>query len=161
MKTKHLMTLLVLALFLFSCDSESRNEEQMNLDVDVEFSIADTNGNDLLNPENENSYNHEAIKLFYKTDGVYQEFYDGNLDLPRNINIYQHTDTYRATIFLNHSASEEQPETLIQWNENNADTIKCEIYRTSSVERIDKVWLNNQLVWDSTNNTAPYFELTK
>lgn len=145
---------------LFSCNSRD-NEEQMNLDVGVEFSIADINGNDLLNPENENSYNHEAIKLFYKTDGVYQEFYDVNLDLPRNINIYQHTDTYRATIFLNHSASEEQPETLIQWNENNVDTIKCEIYRTSSVERIDKVWLNNQLVWDSTNNTALYFELIK
>lgn len=156
---KSLVTIIII-LVLSSCSSDD-SKEQFNLDVGFEFSITDNEGNDLLNPDNSNSYNHSEIKLFYKKNGVYEEVFDENLDYSRNIKIYKHIDKYRIGIVLNHSVEEVQPETVIRWNESESDTIKCEFYQTNSLIRIDKVWLNNTLIWNSTNNSEPYFELIK
>lgn len=156
---KSLVTILII-MILSSCNSDDR-KEHFNLDVGIEFSITDSEGNDLLNPENSNSYNHSDIKLFYKKNGVYDEVFNKNLDHPRNIKIYKHIDNYRIRITLNHIIEETQPETLIKWNENDSDTIKAEFNRTNSSTIIKKTWLNDSLIWDSTSNSEPYFELNR
>ena len=153
-------TIVFLTIFtmLSGCKSDD-NSEQINLDVAFEFSVVNNEGNDLLNPENQNYFNHSNIKLFYKVDGEYKEVYDENLDNPKNFLIFKHETEYRIRIFLNYSTKEIQPETMIQWGENKSNIIKAEFYRTSSLVRFDKVWLDGSLIWDSASNSEPYYKL--
>src|SRR5690606_16006177 len=158
---KPLITFLIIAL-LSSCSSDDI-KEQFNLDVGFEFSIKDSEGNDLLNPQNPNSFNEPDIKLFYLVNGEVNEVYDGNMDYPRNFVIHEYppTSEYRIGVFLNHAETEELPITYIKWNETDTDTLKCEIYRTNSLTKITKLWLNDVQIWTSSDNTEPYFELIK
>lgn len=155
-------TIVLLTIFtmLFGCNSDDIIN-QASLDTGFEFSVVDNEGNDLLNPENPNHFSHSNIKLFYKENGRYKEVYDANLDYPRNFLIFKHETKYRIRIFLNDSENETQPETMIQWNENKSNIIKAEFYRTSSLVRFNKVWLNDNLIWDSANNSEPYYKLIK
>lgn len=158
---KTLILIMAFTMFL-GCDSEG-GEEQFVYDVAFEFDIKDSEGNDMLNPENPNSFDESAIKLFYLIEGNVTEVYDGNMDYPRNFRIYEYppASAYRIVIFLNHSETEEFPITYIKWNETDTDTISSEIYRTSSLVKIQKVWLNDEPIWNSSSNSEPYFELIK
>lgn len=155
--------ILILALFAFiGCDTDE-GEEQVDIAVAINFSIRDSEGNDLLNPNNPNSFDESEVKLFYLIDGNLTEVYDGNKHSPRNftMNEYPPASEYRMTIFVNHSKTEEYPITYIKWNETDTDTIKTEIYRTGSLTEIRKAWFNGELVWESSYNSEPYFELIK
>ncbi len=153
--------ILILAIaFLGGCTSDE-NLQQFVLATSIQFSVSDAEGNDLLDPENPDSYKHSDIKLYYKKEGKYEEVYEGHLDSPRKINIYKHIKEYRIGVSLNDSEKEMQPETLIKWNENETDTVKCEVYRAEGIVRVVKVWLNGSLIWDAESETEPYFAMTK
>ncbi|WP_086478479.1 MULTISPECIES: hypothetical protein [Arenibacter] len=158
---KYLISFLIIPL-LYSCSSDD-GKEQFVYDVSVEFSVKDSEGNDLLNPENSNSFDESEIKLFYLINGEVNEVYDGNMDHPRNfvINEYPPASEYRIGVFLNYSETEEQPTTYIKWNETDTDTLKCEVYRTNSLTKITKLWLNDEQIWTSSDGTVPYFEILK
>ena len=145
---------------LFGCSSDD-SQEQFNFDVGFEFSVTDNEGNDLLNPENPNSFNESDIKLFYLINGETVEFYDDNLDYPRNFLIYQNSDSYRIRVFLNYSETEELPETYIQWSKTDSDTIKSEINRSDTYVKIQKVLLNDNIIWNSSDNSEPYYQIVK
>lgn len=99
-----------------------------------------------------NAYNHEDIKLFYILDGRELEVFDSNLDQPKGFFIYNQGAEYRMTVFPNVDKNEEYPETIIQWTENDQDTVKCSIERGPNMEVCRQVWLNERLVWESYNN---------
>ncbi|WP_242085481.1 hypothetical protein [Aestuariivivens sediminis] len=155
---KTLISIIAL-IALFNCSSDEGG--QFSLDVSFEFGIKDSEGNDLLNPENPNAFKESEIKLFYVINGNTEEVYDGNLDYPRHFLIYQYYDQYRIRVFLNHSETENIPVTYIQWNEMDTDTIKNEMNRSDTFVKIQKVWLNDNLIWDTVNKSEPYFELLK
>jgi len=152
--------LILTFITLFGCSSND-NQEQFNFDVGFEFSVTDNEGNDLLNPDNPNSFNESDIKLFYLINEETVEVYDNNLDYPRNFLIYQNSDSYRIRIFLNYSETEELPETYIQWSETDSDTIKSEINRSNTYVKIQKVWLNDNIIWNSSDNSEPYYQIVK
>ena len=153
-------TIVLLTIFtmLFGCNSEEIIKAD-DLYTGFEFSVVDNQGNDLLNPENQNYLSHSNIKLFYKENGQYKEVYNANLDYPRNFLIFKHKTEYRIRIFLNDSENETQPEKMIQWNENKSNIIKAEFYRTNSLVRFNKVWLDDNLIWDYASNSEPYYKL--
>lgn len=153
--------MMILTLFTFLGCSSDEGEEQYNFDIGFEFSVKDSEGNDLLNPENPNSFNQSKIKLFYLINGNSIEVYDRNKDYPRNFLIYKKENVYRIKIFVNHSETEEIPTTYIQWNEADTDTLSSEIFRTNSLVKIEKVWLNEELIWTLSNSTEPYYEIIK
>jgi hypothetical protein len=158
---RNLLAIVVIAL-LCSCSSDD-SPEQFVYDVGVEFSIKDSQGNDLLNPENENTLNSSEIKLFYVVNGAVEEVYDGNMDYPRNYVIYDYAPVseYRISVFLNNADTEAQPITYIQWNATDTDTLRSEIYRRNNLVKIKTLWLNNELIWSDEDGTEPYFELVK
>jgi hypothetical protein len=79
---KNIIIYLVVTLAFTTCN---KNENDMfNLDRAIEISIKDSHGNDLLNPNNENSFQNNDIKLFYVIDNKSVEVYNPNNDYPRN-----------------------------------------------------------------------------
>lgn len=88
---------ILIATTFFGCSSDE-GKEQFNLDVGFELSIKDSEGNDLLNPANPNSFNKSELRLFYLIDGNIIEVYDANMDYPRNFMIYQGASGYRIGI---------------------------------------------------------------
>lgn len=143
-----------------SDDSDSM--QQFNLYAGLEFSVHNSENEDLLNPENPDGLDIDAIRLFYLVDGKTVEVYDSNMDYPRNFRIYQHQDEYRIGISLNHTETEQKPVTYIQWNESDRDTIEVTYDRTQDALLQNRIWLNGQQIWERGDNSVdPYFVLEK
>ncbi|MFV0247685.1 MAG: hypothetical protein ACK5H1_01820 [Tenacibaculum sp.] len=89
-------TIILAFTTLFSCNS-GYDKEQFNLSLNpsFEFSIQYNEGNDLLDPQDSNAFNHSNIKLYYKENREFNEVYNINLDYPRNIKIYKNYSKYR------------------------------------------------------------------
>ncbi|WP_321299679.1 hypothetical protein [Marinifilum fragile] len=155
---KYLFTIAI-ALLLFACSSDDE-QHVAHFGLSFDFSVLDSDGNDLLNPNNENSFKESDIKLYYLINGEKKEVYNPNMDSPRNFFIYQEgSDAYRIRIFLNDTESEEKTITYILWNNIDSDTISAEVYRNSkyNLTRMEKVWFNGQLIYELTDNTTESF----
>jgi len=155
---KSLFILLPIAFVLFSC--HKKNDDKTIIDTSIAISLKDNNGNDLLNPNNPNSYNTNTIKILYEIDGTQIEFYDSKLDYPKGYYIYKHENEYRIVIFPNDNDSQANPITYIKWNDIDTDTIKCKVDRKHNSEICTKVWYNGNLVWNNYD-TERFFTITK
>lgn len=154
----------LIALVFFACDKENETDSQQlyNLAVGMEFSLFNSNGEDLLDPNTPSNIKEEDIKIFYLINGEYQEVYEQHLDNPRMFRIYQHENEYRVAVFPNFEESEETPITLIQWNELETDTIAISLRRNNNAVIQDNIWLNGNLIWSIGDNTVnPYFVIQK
>ncbi len=119
------------------------------------ISLKNNAGEDLLNPDNPNSYKKRDIKTYYLIDG--EQTRAGQYD-----NFYEDEDgVFRYGVMVNYEGSDEYPITYIDWNETDRDTIKSEIYRTKNQTRAIKFWYNGELVWDAENGNAPEFTIIK
>lgn len=154
--------LILAATMLFACSKSNEIEEQQyNLEVGLEFSVFNSQNEDLLNPENPNHLDVADIKLFYVINGEKQEVYDPNLDSPRNFRIFKHENEYRIGVSLNHETSGKTM-TYLQWNESDVDTIEATIKKTQNSLYSDEIWLNGIHIWERGDNTIdPYFILVK
>lgn len=151
---------LMLTVLLLGCNN-SDDESQFSLGNVIELGVKDNNGVDLLNPNNPESFNESDIRLFYLINGNIEEVNNPTADSPRGFLIFEQNESNRIRIFLNYSESEELPITYVQWDETDTDTLKCKIRRTSSLVTAEKVWLNDELIWDESSNTEPYYEMIK
>ncbi|MBE9466761.1 MAG: hypothetical protein IMY72_00400 [Bacteroidetes bacterium] len=151
---------LVISIFLLSaCQKEESN--QFNLDTSFSMSVLDKNNNDLLNPNNNNSFKEENIKILYLIDGEKIEVNKPMLDYPKGFRIFEHENEYRIAIFPNNESILKFPITYIIWNSTERDTIKCEIQGTDKSEICKKIWYNGALTWDSSENKERFFEIKK
>lgn len=159
------MKRIVVILSLISCISCEKSDDvtdQYNLDVGIEFSIQNSNNEDLLDPQTPEHINTNQIKLFYLLEGKKQEVYDSNMDNPRNFLIYKHENEYRIGITPNFSEESSKPVTYIQWNDADIDTIEVSYERTPRAVIQKEIWLNGDLIWERSNNqNDPFFVLTK
>lgn len=167
-QTRKLAFLIILTVATFSflacskSDESDEMDEQFNIDAKLEFSVFNTQIEDLLNPENPNHLNTSNIKILYVINDEIQEVYDPNTDNPRNFMLYKHESEYRIKIFLNHSETADKPITYIQWNDSDTDTIEVSYQRTQNAILQNIIWLNGEQIWERGNNTVdPYFVLTK
>jgi len=158
---KNLLIILI-ATVLFACSKSNEMEDQYNLNVGLEFSVLNSQNEDLLNPITPNHLDITKIKLFYVINGEKQEVNNPNMDYPRNFRIFKHENEYRIAVFLNHTETSEKPITYIQWSDNDIDTIEVAIKRTQNSILQDEIWLNGIHVWERGDNTIdPYFVLIK
>lgn len=151
---------------LFSCSKSNESEIPYgtNLDRGINFSVFNTENEDLLNPENPNHLDVSKIKLFYVIDGIEKEFYNPNLDNPRNIFIFEDEteNVYKIGIVLNDTETSERPITYIRWNDVDSDTVEATYERAPGAILKNKVWLNGEQVWERGDNTIDaYFILIK
>lgn len=156
---KKLFFICLITFLLISCSSDEPTVEGFSFDVGVSIKVTNSNNEDLLDPNTQNSYNKDEIKIFNKVDGKLVEVYDGFKNAPRNFIIEkeQNGNQYLITVFLNNDKDEKFPETYIQWNKDNTDIIKAEFSRTKNSVAKKTVWLNGKEI----SNVTPYFIISK
>lgn len=155
-----LIIFIAFALMISSCKKES--DYTFNKDIKIEILLSDDEGEDLFNPESFFYYNKVSIKIFYLIDGQEVEMNNERLTPPRNFFLNYVQDRHRMQLYPNHDATEEFPVTLIKWNSSETDTIKCSFDRSSSTIICNKIWLNDELVWELTSlNQNRSFEIIK
>jgi hypothetical protein len=164
---KKLLIILIITTLL-GCDKSDNSDNSneliygYNIDVSIEFSVLNSQNEDLLNPENPNHLDVKKIKLFYIIDGEKKGIYNTFMDNPRNFRVYEHENEYRIGVSLNLTETSEKPITYIQWNDTDTDTIEVTIKRTPHSTLSEEIWLNGMHVWERGNNTIdPYFVLRK
>jgi len=152
--------LVLLAIFsFFGCNKTTENSTV--LDVGFEFSVFNTQNEDLLDPATNNYYDEKEIKLFYEVDGEVKEVFLADMDYPRNFLVYKHANEYRIRVFMNHTETSEKPLTYIKWNDSDTDTIEATFERSRNDPKKRKVWLNGAEIWDWTQNEEEYYKMLK
>lgn len=157
---RNLIFLLLMITLLVSCNSNDANNGKnfYALETGLDFRVVSPEGIDLLNPNNENSFLTETIKIYYLIDGDVQEIYNSNLSLPRNFKIVSPEDSgieeYYMSIFLNNSVPEDAI-TYVEWNETDTDTIRANFNNGNNHSILTKAWYNEELVFDESINTLP------
>ncbi|WBL22970.1 hypothetical protein [Zunongwangia sp. HRR-M8] len=159
MRSKILLGLLI-AFLTIGCSQERPGADTFNLDVAVEITVENQRGENLLDPSHPNSINSDEIKLYYVENGKAQEVYDETSDLPRSFVVFKSGDEYRMRIVQNYS-DEEEPLTLVQWNERDIDTIKSEFLKGDRYIIQDKIYYNGKLSWSSSDSFEPHFGVVK
>lgn len=125
------------------------------ISLDANISLKNNAGEDLLDPDNPNSYKKRDIKTYHLIDGEQKRA--GQYD-----NLYEDEEgVFRYSVIVNYEGNDEYPITYIDWNETDRDTIKYEIYRTNNQTRAIKFWYNGELIWDAENENAPEFTIIK
>lgn len=159
--TNKRISIVLLFLFLLTTSCSKDQNSQFIVDTAVNITVKNRDGVDLLNPDNSVAFQENSVRVFYVKDGKAEEVNEPNLDYPKGFRIYKHESEYRITVFPNDLKSEEFPVTLIQWAEDNVDSIKCEIVRESNREQCVKVWFNDSLSWEIHSNDDRFFEIVK
>lgn len=164
---KKLLIILTITTF-FACDSKDDDKELNSyVNTSIGFSVFNTEGEDLLDPETPNHIDTSKMKLFYVVNGVPQEFYQANLDNPRNIVVYkkeekQSTNAYSIGVIMNDSEQTGKSITYIQWNEKDTDTIEATYARGKTYIYPKDVWFNGKLVSGDTKfKESTYVRLIK
>ena len=157
-----IIALIILAVFV-SCSKNNDDEPQNQYSINrgVEISLKNSNGEDLLDPNNPNGYKAEEIKLYYLINGEKQEVFDPNMDNPRNFLIYNHDSEYRIGISLNDTDSDTRPITYVEWNEIETDTLQAAFFKTENTIEVIKTWFNGELKWDGSNGQDNFFTIVK
>lgn len=146
-----------LVLFISSCSQEGQ-PQFATVDMMAFITVLDEQGNNLLDPKQEGFYSSKDIKIFYERNGKLVEFYESNLDMPRNFRIDppEFDRDYIMAIVLN------SKKTVIQWNEMESDTIQAEIYDNGASIIVRKVYHNGELKWNGeTAKTGRGFTIIK
>ena len=156
------LLIILTATLLFSCDKSDEPIKGIIVDTAIEFSVLNSQNEDLLNPETPNHIDTEGIKLFYVIDGETQGVYDSSRNYPRNFLVFKHENTYRIRVFLNDADTADKSVTYIQWNDNDTDTIEAIFKRPTNGILVEKIWLNGEHIWERGDNTTDaYLVLTK
>jgi hypothetical protein len=147
------INLILALLFLIGCDKQITSE---NFDVGIDILIFDQHGNDLLDLNDPNFIDLSEVKIFYIINNQILEQYEPNLDCPSKICLVSELGRNSASLFPNHSEKEEFPVTLIKWNNEKTDTVKCHFIRNDGNVTCDKVWYNG--VQKFPNDAIPGFQ---
>lgn len=138
-----------------SCNKDDDDCGCTIISLDTNISLKNAAGEDLLDPNNPNSYKESQIKTYYLIDGEEkiadtEEFIFEDID-----------GIYRLRVFVNSKGNDEFPITYIDWNETDRDTIKSEIYKTDNNTTAINIWYNDELKWGAENLSAREFTIIK
>jgi len=158
------LLIMIAAITLFACNKP--NDDLLvssYIGSSFEFSVFNSQNEDLLDPATPNHYDASEIKLFYLIDGEIKEVYNPTADFPRNYRIEKRENEYRIVLFLNHPDASDTTFTYIQWNNNDKDTIETVYQRFGSSALKGKVWLNGLEIYDLAKNAfeIEYYKLIK
>lgn len=154
---KKLMHLLGACIVFVCASCETRGVDccAMPNENNLALRISSPQGIDLLNPNNENAFVSDNIRLYYKIGDQVTQFYDG-----ADIAFYyavitpesSGTDSYYITLSMN-MATDENATTYIKWNETDTDTIVAN-YAGKSPKHPVKVWYNGSVIIDESVQTV-------
>lgn len=157
MKTFHSVTCVLFGFILFSCSDDTVHDFTFP-DTRVELNLSAPDGTDLLNPDNDEALTKRDISVYYM-DNIEG---DNKQRLPQNALLIQNDSThlYKLTISVNDQTSKGYSYTTIKWGNLGEDTIKCTITDPYKIKQIDKLWINELLMWEPRNGER-IFHLVK
>ena len=145
---------------MISCQNTEDDSSYDNIYTHIEFSIKNDVNEDLLDPNNANAIDTSKINIYYIKDGIKTLYYKSNYTYPKGYLIFEHENEFRIKIFTDYSTDKDT--TIIEWSENDADTVEVLYKKTANSILKEKVWLNGEQVWELGNNTVDaFFVLTK
>lgn len=147
---KQLVYLATILLLLTAC-SKKEPQNKDNIDTAIRVIVKNEQGENLMDTLTPGAYRYETIQIYWEVDGVWKKFYEPLFDHPKGFEVY--TDWNPPMMFISESYigtdTIPYPGTLIQWNENDADTIRCEFRITPYSISCTKVWVNGEPTWGS------------
>jgi len=157
---KNAVVILVL-LACFSCETSSN--DAVVVDIRIDMTIEDRQGNDLLNPETENSIQQDDIRVYYEIDGKKETYLschkDKNviLDNPAGFLIYPEDalGKFQLSVFSNPTQGEAI--TIIELEGHDDVTLKAQVSRENGNTIVRKVWYQGNLVWPTETNNGPAY----
>jgi hypothetical protein len=130
-------------LLLISC-SNDKQCSCSNIDIGVTIFLKDSQGVNLLNTAN---YNSDDFKVYYEIDGQKIEVNNPLLDASRGFVINDWTNPISMGVALNDVIADIPTITYIEWNNSDTDTLITTYERTENSVVWDRLWLNDELVW--------------
>ncbi len=154
--------LLVISFFLtfFACIKTGAGTV---IDNNVSISVLDSEGNDLLDPENPDHLDLAQIKVYYELNGVKTEINRSNLDAPKMFiliepSAYMDLNYYSIGLFMNiEDKSSDITVTYLEWNPNRTDVFKSKLNRpkrSNASVFLSKAWLNDELICGGNEDTG-------
>ncbi|MCX2744045.1 hypothetical protein OO013_09225 [Mangrovivirga sp. M17] len=120
-----------------------------NVSVAVDLTVKNSQGLDLLDPANEESYKFEDMKLYYYDGNQKTEIYESKLTYPRNLMLFKTESEHQLRVFAGRVAKGTTSASyILEWNETEQDSIVCHYLNTESTLRVEKVWFEGKVVWD-------------
>lgn len=139
------------------------------IDLGIDMIILNEQGENLLEISNDKKIVQDSIKIFYIENGIEKEFYESNLDFPRNFYIYD-DDEYRKVfrVFLTNDLSlTGMRRVIVKWNSKDQDIIDGHVVRKeiangrSEAFYCDTVWVNGILKFPNEEFTCRKFIFVK
>ncbi|MBS3993084.1 MAG: hypothetical protein KGZ87_05150 [Bacteroidetes bacterium] len=161
-------TLLMILAFtvLVACSNDDENMNGFNLENQVYLSIKNSDGQNLLDASTENSFNINAIRLYYLIDN---EPVEVTIENGYNMGSTELTSDKLLKVFTNPSSSNIIEKTseydvveniaYLALSETEIDTIKTYSKSGQNYFLVSKVWYNGELVWE--RETGGVIEIIK
>ncbi len=152
---KKLILSLVLISSLVSCNNDTEETVNFYIDNNFDLLVESSDGTDLLDPSNSNSYNQKNLSIYYILNGEKKQT-DYSIVLLEN----GETKQYALRVMQYNYASSDVI-TYIKWDETNTDVIKTNYKSGNNYVVCSKISYNDEVVYDQDNGiyaTSPFGE---
>lgn len=151
---------------LAACSQDDEDMNRFNLENQIYLSLKNSDGQNLLDTETENSININDIQLYYLIDN---EPVEVTIENGYNMGSIELTSDKLLKVFTNPSSSNIVEETsefhiveniaYLKLSETDTDTIKTHSKSSQNYFLLSKVWYNDELVWE--RETGGVIEIMK
>jgi hypothetical protein len=145
---KKLLLLLFIGALFYSCN---KNEECCTIiDVGIFVKYLDDEGTNIL--DTTEGIASDSIKLFYKKNGEWQYYFNGNMDYSKGFKVIEMEGENYLKLFPSDGYFDDvYSETKIAYTNSDFDVLKCEFYFQNSNTFCVKIWVNDSLTWDDSS----------
>ena len=147
---KKILLLSLIAVVMYGCQGDRTDSPPYVFKNGVEIHLLDSDGNDMLSPDNPNKLNTDAIKVYFKVNGEYKlaEYVTTAVDRYRyGFSISTNYEDYVLALPAGAYTDENRyAATIIRWNETLSDTISCRVKTIEYETFLEYVNLNGKVV---------------
>tara|TARA_Y100000815_G_C13091502_1_gene405837 strand:- start:54 stop:524 length:471 start_codon:yes stop_codon:yes gene_type:complete len=155
---KGFLSILSLIMLLLGCSNDEKDCCTV-IDTAISIKYLNAEGENLF--EVANGYKLSELTVYHNINGVWERYYEGNLDYPKGLNTVETDGGVELIVFPSTNMVENHiSETKIQFSESDSDIIKSQIEKSGSTEIVTKVWYNNELKWEN-NQAERAFQIIK
>ncbi|WPO77346.1 hypothetical protein [Flavobacterium sp. KACC 22761] len=161
---KNITFILLITIAFYSCDNETTPPKATYINTCINIDLKDNkSGENLLGTEKfpENIIYADYLIAGKKVLNISNAI---TSDYPNNVHVVNEFDRHYIKVFLNAIENEDFPITYLHWNKTETDTIKAKYDRENGKFGIsvtlEKVWINNVLVWEVTKQGQTNSDIT-
>ncbi|PKD17009.1 hypothetical protein APR41_06110 [Salegentibacter salinarum] len=150
---KKTLFLLIFSFFIISCEKDEPTYCCTIIDSSIDIKFIDSEGNNLLGEENQ--FEETDISVYNKIDGEWKIS-------PENTFLVERENEDYLRVFANLESTDTQiSELKLEFPDNEFDILKTEISSQNANTFVTKVWYNDELKWETDNNSERIIEVIK